>query len=112
MESGCFEAIRAYLSGRILGYNAEIALVKSRNGVFIRLYLESNDLEDGLINAAAEIIFSGQDKDLKSFYLEKYGLPYTLEAKLILTATAMRYVLIFLRINYAALMLQGLWNPV
>lgn len=83
MESGCFEAIRAYLSGRILGYNAEIALVKSRNGVLIRLYLESNDLEDGLINAAAEIIFSGQDKDLKSFYLEKYGLPYTLEAKLI-----------------------------
>lgn len=83
MESGCFEAIRAYLSGHILGYNAEIALVKSRNGVLIRLYLESNDLEDGLINAAAEIIFSGQDKDLKSFYLEKYGLPYTLEAKLI-----------------------------
>ena len=88
INSGAIEAIKLYMQKNELGYWATFCLFENGNEELIRFYLNTDHFEECQkfpVDAAALPLFSGKNTNLQWYYKNKFGLPYQLERKLILS---------------------------
>lgn len=88
IDSGAIEAIKLYMQKNELGYWATFCLFENGNEELIRFYLNTDHFKECQkfpVDAAALPLFSGKNTNLQWYYKSKFGLPYQLERKLILS---------------------------
>lgn len=88
INSGAIEAIKLYMQKNELGYWATFCLFENGNEELIRFYLNTDHFKECQkfpVDAAALPLFSGKNTNLQWYYKNKFGLPYQLERKLILS---------------------------
>ena len=88
INSGAIEAIKLYMQKNELDYWATFCLFENGNEELIRFYLNTDHFKECQkfpVDAAALPLFSGKNTNLQWYYKSKFGLPYQLERKLILS---------------------------
>lgn len=111
IHSNATEAIMLYMQKNELDYGATICLFETGNEELIRFYLESDRFKECKkfpVDVAAMFLFSGNNASLQCCYKSKFGLPYQLERKLILSENDKLNA--FFKDKYATYMQDNLIN--